>query len=212
MDPTSTTRNPSVLYLRKEHPVDPTKKGHPIACLVYSVDRINGLLSWEYSVHHSKDPFDKKRARFVAMGRFKEHPIVFSFGATHLPLSVILTDLAQAVVSNDDRHFLLNPDRALQDPPTKLIKALKSFIEYHTKSTTLSKTASRYPTTIVTARYGGTYEGGSWLAFPCDHEEVPSEAFDDDCTCAAWWASDSSKLVGRGNTPTAAYDDLLARN
>lgn len=69
-----------------------------------------------------------------------------------------------------------------------------------------------YPTTIVVARYGGTYEGGMWLAFPCEPEELPSDPFDDDVTCDAWWCNNAmAKLVGRGATPTAAFEDLLTR-
>ena len=40
----------------------------------------------------------------------------------------------------------------------------------------------KYPLTIITDRYNGTYSGGGWLAFPLYCDEVPSavDGFDGD--------------------------------
>jgi hypothetical protein len=41
--------------------------------------------------------------------------------------------------------------------------------------------------TIVTARYGGIYEPGKWLAFPCWPDAMPEEWNADDTTCIEFW-------------------------
>lgn len=67
------------------------------------------------------------------------------------------------------------------------------------------------PISIVQARYGGLYEGGRWLAFLLEADELPNEAFDDDPTCREWWDDASRLPIGRGTTPDAALDDLRVR-
>ena len=70
----------------------------------------------------------------------------------------------------------------------------------------------KYPLTIIADRYGGTYSGGAFLALPLDFDEVPREIAGDDVTCATFWdenANDRLIPVGRGDTPQAAYEDLL---
>jgi len=44
-----------------------------------------------------------------------------------------------------------------------------------------------YPTTIITTRYQGAYEGGRWAALDCSFEEVPLAAIGDDIECAEFW-------------------------
>lgn len=45
-----------------------------------------------------------------------------------------------------------------------------------------------YPTTIITTRYRGVYEGGRWAALDCSFEEVPLAAIGDELECAEFWA------------------------
>jgi hypothetical protein len=67
-----------------------------------------------------------------------------------------------------------------------------------------------YPVTIVRTRYQGVYEGGSWAAFNAYENELPQDAFDDDVTCCDWWCTPENVAnVGVGNTPDAAFNDLL---
>jgi hypothetical protein len=70
---------------------------------------------------------------------------------------------------------------------------------------------SHYPITITQARYGGTYEGGEWVAFHLLPEDIPEKAFGDDVTCVSWW-SDHGDGVGTGSTPQEAHERLLAIN
>lgn len=69
-----------------------------------------------------------------------------------------------------------------------------------------------YPIIIREARYGGTYEGGVWVAFSNAETGLPESAFGDDNECLSFWKSTRSDLVGRGNTPNDAYDDLIYRH
>lgn len=64
-----------------------------------------------------------------------------------------------------------------------------------------------YPLTITRTRYGGVYEGGEWIAFPCDAVEVPVEPFQDDVTCWTWFAN-TKWIYGVGRTPDKAIGDL----
>lgn len=73
-----------------------------------------------------------------------------------------------------------------------------------------------YPVTITPARYAGTYEGGRWLAFPCEPGDLDRlcPAWDDsDVECQEFWntADAGGWPIGRGLSPQAAHDDLLAR-
>lgn len=76
--------------------------------------------------------------------------------------------------------------------------------------------AAFYPVTIVQARYGGTYEPGSWLAFPCDPyrlDRICREWDGDDIACADFWeearAHPAHWPIGAADTPSAALDALL---
>lgn len=73
--------------------------------------------------------------------------------------------------------------------------------------------------TIVTTRYGGTYEGGKWAAFPESADTLPGE--DDfepavyewqgtDPDLETWW-DEHRDHIGLGATPQAALDDLAAK-
>lgn len=67
---------------------------------------------------------------------------------------------------------------------------------------------SIYPCAIIPARYGGTYEGVRWLAFPLHHEDIPRDAVGSDVPCAEWHA-DPTVVLGGGDTPNAALTALI---
>jgi hypothetical protein len=58
---------------------------------------------------------------------------------------------------------------------------------------------------IIETRYGGTYEGGSWAAFPSS--SIPEDARGDDLECLDWWMA-PTVAVGVGDTPDEALDSL----
>ncbi len=62
-----------------------------------------------------------------------------------------------------------------------------------------------YPVTIFKARYGGAYEGGSWVALHA--WDIPSEAQGDDTTCSTWFG-DNSHRIGVGSSPNEALEKL----
>lgn len=73
-----------------------------------------------------------------------------------------------------------------------------------------------YPVTIVSTRYGGTYEGKAWAAFNAGPEQLshPMQPYYDwdggDYECQVWWA-DNGKMpyVAVGNTPNEALKNLI---
>lgn len=67
-----------------------------------------------------------------------------------------------------------------------------------------------YPVTIVRSRYGGAYEPGAWLAWPRDANRLPLDWDGDDIPCRRFWESEGG-VVGAGNSPQAAYEDLLSK-
>ncbi len=67
------------------------------------------------------------------------------------------------------------------------------------------------PVTIIPDRYGGTYSGGPWLAFPLEPSDVPGEASGDDITAVTWWDKAADMPIGRGDTPDHAHADLVRR-
>jgi len=75
--------------------------------------------------------------------------------------------------------------------------------------------ASIYPVTVTTARYGGSYEGGPWVAFPVSPWVLGEHYWRDWCgsdiECSAWWdrAVTEDWPVGRGTTPDLSYLDLI---
>jgi hypothetical protein len=74
---------------------------------------------------------------------------------------------------------------------------------------------SVHPATIVQARYNGSYEGAPWLCFPLHPRWLMDPAWlgwdGDELQCQAFWtgARAQDRLIGCGNSPTAAYDDLI---
>lgn len=70
---------------------------------------------------------------------------------------------------------------------------------------------SGYPCTIIPTRYGGSYEGGSWAAFPCHPEAIPWQVSGGDPDAWEWWDSCESNYVGRGASPEEALTDLKRR-
>ena len=69
---------------------------------------------------------------------------------------------------------------------------------------------SIYPVTIVAARYGGVYEPGPWLAFPCDAPDLPQGWDGEDLDCRAFWEG-YTEPAGAGSTPNDAYLDLASK-
>ena len=67
---------------------------------------------------------------------------------------------------------------------------------------------SIYPLTIIYDRYGGSYSGGTYVAFNLEAHKVPAEVFGDDCTAMRFWKHFKG-VVGRGGSPDSAIKDLL---
>ena len=69
-----------------------------------------------------------------------------------------------------------------------------------------------YPIMIRQARYSGVYEGGDWIAI-CNYEDVDLEGYfhGDDGEAFDLFDSEAGKLIGVGNTPNEALDDMLAK-
>jgi len=91
-----------------------------------------------------------------------------------------------------------------------------------------------YPVTIVQSRYSGSYEGADWLCFPCYPGALTGDLdaaglhparraylnpghYGDwdgsDIECMLFWEKARAEgwLIGYGDTPTAAYSDLVAK-
>ncbi len=69
-----------------------------------------------------------------------------------------------------------------------------------------------WPVTIVPARYAGIYEPGPWLAFASHPDQLPDCWDAGDLLCAAFWGDPQRRSeVGGGNSPQAAYEDLLVK-
>jgi hypothetical protein len=67
-----------------------------------------------------------------------------------------------------------------------------------------------HPVTVLESRYGGAYEPGAWLAFPCPLDELPAGWDDEDTPCLRFWAAHPRAAAG-GRTPAEAYEALMAR-
>ncbi|HRW17646.1 MAG TPA: hypothetical protein P5181_02255 [Dermatophilaceae bacterium] len=66
--------------------------------------------------------------------------------------------------------------------------------------------------TIVTARYGGTYEVGRGLAFPSHPDQLPADWDAGDVMCARFWGDRARQQeIGGGHSPELAYADLLSK-
>jgi hypothetical protein len=66
-----------------------------------------------------------------------------------------------------------------------------------------------HPVTVVESRYGGAYEPGDWLAFPCPPDELPDGWDDEDVPCMRFWETNPD-AAGGGSTPAEAYAALMA--
>ena len=67
----------------------------------------------------------------------------------------------------------------------------------------------KYPFTIITDRYGGTYSGACFLCINCDYGEIPPEINSDDVECQRFWSSNNNYIIGKGGTPQEALQDYL---
>ena len=65
-----------------------------------------------------------------------------------------------------------------------------------------------YPVTIVMDRYGGSYSGGAWIAWPLYPEDVPREPEGDDSAAIVFWSGERKYPCGRGSTPNEALATL----
>ncbi len=63
---------------------------------------------------------------------------------------------------------------------------------------------------IHSSRYSGVYEGGSWFAM-CLNDDFPEDSIADDVSCAEFFET-FTDLVGVGNSPQDALDDLLLKD
>ena len=68
----------------------------------------------------------------------------------------------------------------------------------------------KYPLTIISDRYDGTYSGGGWLAFPLYCDEVPPAVNGCDEDCAAFWKN-YYEPVGKGNSAQSAIENLISQ-
>lgn len=68
-----------------------------------------------------------------------------------------------------------------------------------------------YPVRIFQSRYGGVYEGGSWIC-ASGNTALPKEAFGDDEDCVSFWSSGAAIKIGVGYSPDDAYFDMLNKN
>jgi hypothetical protein len=69
-----------------------------------------------------------------------------------------------------------------------------------------------YPVTIVHARYGGTYEGGVWLAFPVDPDVLGTTNWNGgDIECLEFFLDHTHIPIGRGSNLNEALSDMTQR-
>jgi hypothetical protein len=68
------------------------------------------------------------------------------------------------------------------------------------------------PVTILSSKYQGVYEGGRFVAFPCRPSEVPAGHDEGDAAAGHFYGEEFLDApIGRGETPDAAYADLVRR-
>ena len=70
--------------------------------------------------------------------------------------------------------------------------------------------SNRYPSTVLQDRYGGTYSGGDWLAFPLEPGEIDEDVLGDDVSCMCFWER-YKEPVGKGNSPSEAFMSLVVK-
>lgn len=64
-----------------------------------------------------------------------------------------------------------------------------------------------YPVTVICSRYGGVYEGGPWVAFNLEPQQIDLSVHGDDIECSAWFDAFDGHY-GFGSTPSAAVEHL----
>ena len=70
-----------------------------------------------------------------------------------------------------------------------------------------------WPLTILVDRYGGTYSGGLYVAFPYEYSDIDMDVSGSDIQCHEFWRSykEQGGLYGIGASAQDAYDDLVSR-
>lgn len=67
-----------------------------------------------------------------------------------------------------------------------------------------------YPVTIVPSRYSGTYEGGQWLSFPVQVDDMIGSNWNaSDVECSEFYIEHTHIPIGAGGTPQEAYEDMI---
>ena len=64
-----------------------------------------------------------------------------------------------------------------------------------------------YPLTIVSDRYNGSYSRGKYIAFPKEPWKINSAINGNDVECMNYW-NDFAGIIGKGNTPDEAFENL----
>lgn len=70
--------------------------------------------------------------------------------------------------------------------------------------------ANIYPLTIVSDRYSGVYSGGQFTAWNMAYNDIPLDPILDDVSCMYFWDT-TDIIIGRGETPQDAIEDLIKR-
>ena len=69
-----------------------------------------------------------------------------------------------------------------------------------------------HPVTIIDDRYSGCYSKGVFLAFNLEPWDVPKAVYGGDIDYLDFWGEESEKyIIGNGNTPEEAYQDLVEK-
>lgn len=116
-----------------------------------------------------------------------------------------------------DRQITFLKNRVLFDLRTAKTEAKEDKIPFDravAMNECLDKALSNlYPITVVSSRYGGCYEGGSYLAFNLEADSLPEDYNGDDTDCSFFFGEAERKSwpIGRGSDPTTAVADLKAR-
>ena len=66
-----------------------------------------------------------------------------------------------------------------------------------------------YPITIISDRYGGTYSGGQYTAWPIFYYDIPEGPEDSDIPCFDFWQNVDKSFIGIGESIDAAKLDLI---
>lgn len=93
-----------------------TKSGSPEGCLAITINQSTKLVEYQYSViNASKDVFDRKTARELAVGRLFENPIT-----VRLRDSFTMYNISAAVMKNLSRR---------KAAPSRAVKAAKLWLK-----------------------------------------------------------------------------------